>query len=296
MPRPSSSMPVRPAPLAVAVVAAMTLGACGRASVQADAIPRPRVGTGVVAGMGRGPQHELQAAIELAHDYRDALLRDADFTDIGSDECNEGWLRAFPRDAGAAAHEARLDLVDKLEKLVLEYGTDEPLASAEGRDLLRVVVEWEANGEGPVWDVLSGKAKRQAIAPGLQGRVRNPATGRCEGPSARDTTLFVLPAVPNFQNRPRTGVSLRMVFGEAGLKEARDAFWRTRAPMDAESLFGYTRIAATLLWKEYAVVTVHRPLELRGAKALPTSNGGGTYLFHRVGSEWRLLAIAHTWG
>ena len=296
MPRPSSSVSVRPGPLAVAVVAAMALGACQRPSVQADVIPRGRVGTGPVVGMGRGPQHELQAAIELAHDYRDALLRDADFTDIGRDECNEGWLRAFPRDANAAAHDARLDLVDKLEKLVLEYGTDEPLATPEGRDLLRVVIEWEAGGAGPMWDVLSGKAKREAIAPGLQGRMRNPTTGRCEGPSARDTTLFVLPAVPNFQRSPRTGVSLRMVFGEAGLREARDAYWRAHPATDTESLFGYTRLAATLLWKEYAVVTVHRPLEVRGARALPTSNGGGTYLFHRVGNEWRLLAIAHTWG
>ncbi|MCU0625400.1 MAG: hypothetical protein MUF21_02790 [Gemmatimonadaceae bacterium] len=254
------------------------------------------MGTGAVATMGRGPENELQAAIELAHDYRDALLRDADFTDIGRDECNDGWLRAFPRDSSAAAHEARADLVDKLEKLVLEFGTDQPLASVEGRDLLRVVVEWEAGGEMPVWDVLGGRARRQAIAPGLQGRVRNPVSGRCEATGARDTTLFILPAVPSFQRTPRAGVALRLVFGEGGLKEARDAFWRGHPLPETDALFAYTRIAATLLWKEYAVVTVHRPLEQRGAVALPTSNGGGTYIFHRAGGEWRLLAIARTWG
>lgn len=281
---------------AVAALATLALVGCGgRAVASADMLPRGRAAA-VPPGMGRGPQHELQAAIELAHDYRDALLRDADFTDIGRDECNEGWLRAFPRDVSPAAHDARLDLVDKLEKLVLQYGTDEPLASVEGRELLRVVVEWEVGGEGPVWDVLAGKAKRHAIAPGLTGRTRNPATGRCEAPGARDTTLFVLPPVPDFRSKPRTGTALRLVFGEGGLRDAREAFWRGRPAGDVHALFGYTRLAATLLWREYAVVTVHRPLEQRGGVALSTSNGGGTYLFHRVGTEWRLLAIAHTWG
>ncbi len=295
MPRPTRSSPARTVPLVVAAVATTLLGACGRTAVSADAMARPAGGP-AVAAMGRGAQHELRAAIELAHDYRDALLRDADYTDIGRDECNEGWLRAFPRDSTPAQHDARAELVDRLEKLVTEYGTDAPLATDEGRDLLRVVIEWEASGEGPMWDVLTGRAKRQAITPGLRARARNPVTGRCEGPDARDTTLFVLPAVPNFQRTPRAGVSLRFVLGEGGLKEARDAFWRRRPAGDATSVFGYTRIAATLLWKEYAVVTVHRPLELRGGTALEAGNGGGTYLFHRVGSEWRLLAIARTWG
>ena len=95
----------------------------------------------------------------------------------------------------------------------------------------------------------------------------------------------MFPAVPNFQRTARAGVSLRFVLGEGGLKEARDAFWRQRPADDETSRFGYTRIAASLLWKEYAMVTVHRPIERRGASALDVGNGGGTYLFHRVGSE-----------
>lgn len=295
MPRSLRITPACSAPRIVVALATALLAGCGRTAVSADAVARP-LAAGAIASMGKGPQHELRAAIELAHDYRDALLRDADYTDIASDECNAGWLRAFPRDTTAALHEARAELVDKLEKLIGEYGTDTPLATDEGRDLLRVVIEWEASGEGPLWDVVSGRARRQAITPGLRARVRNPVSGRCEGPDARDTTLFVLPAVPNFQRTPRAGVSLRFVLGEGGLKEARDAFWRQRPADDETSRFGYTRIAASLLWKEYAMVTVHRPIERRGASALDVGNGGGTYLFHRVGSEWRLLAIARTWG
>jgi hypothetical protein len=295
MPRSLRTTPACTAPLVVVALATTVLGACTRTTVSADAMARP-LSAAAIAAMGKGPQHELRAVIELAHDYRDALLRDADYTDIASDECNAGWLRAFPRDTTSMQRDARAELVDKLEKLVGEYGTDAPLATAEGRDLLRVVIAWEASGEGPWWDVVAGRARRQAITPGLRARVRNPATGRCEGHDARDTTLFVLPAVPGVQRSSRAGAALRVVLGEAGLTEARDAFWRQRPADDATSRFGYTRIAASLLWKEYAVVTVHRPIERRGGVALDVGNGGGTYLFHRVGSEWRLLAIARTWG
>ena len=175
MPRSLRITPACSAPRIVVALATALLAGCGRTAVSADAVARP-LAAGAIASMGKGPQHELRAAIELAHDYRDALLRDADYTDIASDECNAGWLRAFPRDTTAALHEARAELVDKLEKLIGEYGTDTPLATDEGRDLLRVVIEWEASGEGPLWDVVSGRARRQAITPGLRARVRNPVS------------------------------------------------------------------------------------------------------------------------
>lgn len=283
--------------VAGAAFAMGALSACGRSGpLPSDGI-RPRVLTSsAVTLLGRGPQNELEAAVELAHDYRARLLRTSDFTDIGQDRCNDGWLRAFPRDSTDAMREATTDLVDKFEKLIQAYAVDAPIDSPEGRELLRTVVLWETGRERPRWDVWSGKAGREAIAAGLTEQVTESRTGRCQVNARGDTATYVLPVVSGPVMPASKGVQTKLVFGDRGLSAFRGKYWLTRDSRDSAAMMAYTRVSAAMLWKEYALVTVHRPMEHRNGTALPVSNGGGTYIFHRVGNSWLLLVIARSWG
>lgn len=283
--------------VAGAVLAMGALAGCGRTGAISDTGLRPRTLSGsAVSLMGRGPQSELEAAVELAHDYRDQLLRASDFTDIGQDRCNDGWLRAFPRDSTASLREATADLVDKLEKLIQAYAVDAPLETPEGHELLRTVVQWETGGERPRWDVRSGKATREAIAAGLTEQFTDAATGRCLVNARGDTAAYVLPMVTGLSVPAVRGKPVHVVYGDRGLAALRTKFWAAKDVRDSSAIMAYTRVSAAMLWKEYAVVTVHRPKEHRDGTALSTSNGGGTYIFHRVGSTWLLLVIARSWG
>jgi hypothetical protein len=272
-------------------------GCASSGGLSENGAPRPRVLTNTaVTLLGRGPQSELEAALELAHDYRAHLLRASDFTDIGQDRCNEGWLRGFPRDSTDAMREATAELVDKLEKLIQEYAVSTPLDTPEGHQLLRTVVQWETGHERPRWDVWSGKANREAIAAGLTEQVTEAGTGRCLVNARGDTAAYVLPTVTAFDLPSFRGKRTNLVYGERGLSQMRSKYWSTLAENDSAAVMAYTRVSAAMLWKEYAVVTVHRPIERRDASALSTSNGGGTYIFHRVGNTWLLLVIARSWG
>jgi hypothetical protein len=258
----------------------------------------PRVATvSPIAALGRGPQSELEAARELAADYRQELLTAANFTDIAQDACNEGWLRGFPRDVTPAQREHTAEVVDKLEKLIAEYGVTDGFDTPEGQDLLRTAVTWESGYARPVWDVLDGKANREAIASALMGRTTDPRTGRCVQDSPMDSLLIVLPPISAMGVPTRKGgVVPRFAFGERGLRGERERYWAARPSADSTAALPYSRISATMLYKQYAVVTVVRPIERPDGSAHPKGNGGGTYIFHRVGSEWRLLVIARTWG
>jgi hypothetical protein len=277
--------------------ATLTLAACGRSVPVSELGNGPRPWNGTAASLlGRGPRGEIEAALELAHEYRAQLLRTSEFTDIGQDRCNNGWLRAFKRDSTADLREATADLVDKLEKLIQAYAVDAPMDSPEGRELLRTVVLWETGRERPRWDVWSGKPSREAIAAGLAEEVVDPSSGRCLSSFRGDTASYVLPAVSGLALPPVRGVITPMVFGERGLASLRSKYWATHVSPDSSLALAYTSVSAAMLWKEYAVVTVSRPLERRDGTALMTSNGGGTYIFHRVGSSWLLLIIARSWG
>ncbi|MDZ7632543.1 MAG: hypothetical protein U5K74_14635 [Gemmatimonadaceae bacterium] len=280
-----------------AVFAMGALSGCGRSGPLPDGGLRPRIlSNSAVTLLGRGPQNELEAALELAHDYRAHLLRASDFTDIGQDRCNDGWLRGFPRDSTDAMRESTADLVDKFEKLIQAYAVDAPLDTPEGHELLRTVVRWETGVERPRWDVWSGKAGREAIAAGLTEQVSDAATGRCRVNARGDTAAYVLPVVTGLGLPAVRGTKTQLVFGERGLSALRTRYWAAAAARDSSALLAYTRVSAAMLWKEYAVVTVHRPMERRDGAALSTSNGGGTYIFHRVGNTWLLLVIARSWG
>jgi hypothetical protein len=282
--------------VAGAVFAMGVLAGCGRSGPVPDNGLRPRILTNTaVTLLGRGPQNELEAALELAHDYRAHLLRASDFTDIGQDRCNEGWLRGFPRDSTDAMREATADLVDKFEKLIQAYAVDAPLDTPEGHELLRTVLLWETGRDRPRWDVWSGKPGREAIAAGLTEQVAD-AAGRCLVNARGDTAVYVLPMLTGLSLPAVRGVRTNLVFGDRGLSALRSRYWATTDVRDSGALLAYTRVSAAMLWKEYAVVTVHRPMEQRDGTALSTSNGGGTYIFHRVGSTWLLLVIARSWG
>jgi hypothetical protein len=279
-----------------AILALGTLAGCGRSGPMPDNGPRPRILTNsAVTLLGRGPQNELEAAVELAHDYRAHLLRASDFTDIGQDRCNDGWLRGFPRDSTDAMREATTDLVDKFEKLIQAYAVDAPLDTPEGHELLRTVLLWETGRERPRWDVWSGKPSREAIAAGLTEQVSD-AGGRCLVNARGDTAAYVLPMLTGLSLPAVRGSRTNLVFGDRGLSSLRSRYWAARATQDSAAVLAYTRVSAAMLWKEYAVVTVHRPMERRDGTALSTSNGGGTYIFHRVGNSWLLLVIARSWG
>ena len=280
-----------------AAFAVGALSGCGRSGPLPETGLRPRIlSNSAVTLLGRGPQNELEAALELAHDYRAQLLRASDFTDIGQDRCNEGWLRGFPRDSTDAMREATADLVDKFEKLIQVYAVDAPLDTPEGHELLRTVVLWETGRERPRWDVWSGKAAREAIAAGLTEQVNDAATGRCLVNARGDTAAYVLPLVTGLGLPPVRGAATNLVFGDRGLSSLRTRYWAARQVHDSSAILAYTRVSAAMLWKEYAVVTVHRPMEHRDGTALSASNGGGTYIFHRVGNTWLLLVIARSWG
>ena len=55
-------------------------------------------------------------------------------------------------------------------------------------------------------------------------------------------------------------------------------------------------VAPMVIWKDYAVVGVKRPQERGGVQVDGSNRGGASYLFRRVGAEWRLLAIVRSWG
>ncbi len=283
--------------IASAVLVMGSLSGCGRSGASPDGSPRPRIlSSSNVTLLGRGPQNELEAALELAQDYRAHLLRASDFTGIGQDRCNDGWLRGFPRDSTDAMRESTADLVDKLEKLIQAYAVDAPLDTPEGHELLRTVVLWETGRERPRWDVWSGKAGREAIAAGLTEQVSDAATGRCLVNARGDTAAYVLPPVSGLSLPAARGVPTKLMFGDRGLSALRTRYWAATDVRDSSAILAYTRVSAAMLWKEYAVVTVHRPMEHRDGAALSTSNGGGTYIFHRVGNSWLLLVIARSWG
>lgn len=283
--------------IASAVLAMGPLSGCGRSGAAPDAGLRPRIlSSSTVTLLGRGPQNELEAALELAHDYRAHLLRASDFAGIGQDRCNDGWLRGFPRDSTDTMRESTADLVDKFEKLIQAYAVDAPLDTPEGHALLRTAVLWETGRERPRWDVWNGKAGREAIAAGLTEQVSDAATGRCLVNARGDTAAYVLPSVNGLALPAARGAQTNLVFGDRGLSALRTRYWAAKDVRDSSAILAYTRVSAAMLWKEYAVVTVHRPMEHRDGEALSTSNGGGTYIFHRVGNSWLLLVIARSWG
>jgi hypothetical protein len=158
---------------------------------------------------------------------------------------------------------------------------------------LRTLVQWEGAVARPKWDVPAGQKTREAIAAGLSGEFRNPASKRCESYVPLDSVTIVIPAVSSFSSPRMNKVRTTIFVGDTGLARGRAAFFA--ASRDHDVLFSYARIRALVLWRDYAVAAVNRQAQRQEMQ--PVDQGGGAaYIFHRVGREWRLLTITRTWG
>ena len=239
---------------------------------------------------------EERAAHEHAGRLRRHILESMAWTEMGSDSCRPGDFRSV-RDTTTEKMEMFADSVRRLERIVISMGAEDTIDNPAGHDLLRTVISWEAGVGRPLWDVLPGETRRrEAIAAGLTGSYANPQTGKCEAINVlEDTVHAVIPPMTSFVP-PTLGKSVVAVHvGDSGLAQARERFYGARGAADPNALFTYLRVSALVVWRDYGLVVVNRPAEARGILSLPQSGGGATYLFHRVGGEWRLLSIVRTW-
>ncbi len=225
---------------------------------------------------------------------REYLVR-ASWADLG-DRCNPGALRVFAKDTTPELQQSLQALVERMERTVVLLGAGRPLAAADSRALLRVVVGWEAGIDRPRWDEDGGGVHR-AVATGLTGEVPDPTTAGClPSPVIGDTVTFVVPGFSDmeFPKAPRPRV--KAYFGPAGQQRVRDEFFTAVGRTTPDADLSYIVVGPMVIWQEYAVVGVHRPRERGGVEIGSGSNGGAAYLLRRVGAEWRLLSIVRSWG
>lgn len=228
---------------------------------------------------------------DQADSLRRFILRHAEWVELGSDSCNPGTFRSFVPDSSDTTAVRRA--LEKLVRTVIVNGVEQPLEARVSQDLLKTVITWEADVSRPNWDVLEGQQPRRTMPPGLGGQFVNPATGACERYIPLDGLTFVIPNITGFTPPDFGPGQADVVMGDEGLGAARSRFFATHT--EADPIFSYTRIAPVVVWYDYGVVTVNRPAEHRGVRPLPTGAGGATFLFHRVGAEWRLMAIVNSW-
>jgi hypothetical protein len=268
----------------------VSLAACARPAARDAALSPARAADGSAAPLDA----DEQRAHDLADAFRARILAATEFSDLGETGCDVGILRTFTDTTKAGRLKMERE-VDRLERLIIARGIETPLDTPDGHALLATVIAWEAGGPRPRWDVTPGGPVRLAIAPGLAGRFRNPATGKCEAYVADDTTTFIIPPVTNFAPPKLDSAKAVVYMGEQGLNQAREAFFANLGAKDSASVFNYTRLRAVVIWHDYAVVAVNRPAERRGIQELPNGSGGASYIFHRAEGQWRLLTIARTW-
>src|SRR5688500_5783441 len=226
-----------------------------------------------------------------ADSLRRVILEQAEWVDLGRDSCNPGTFRSFRRDSTDTLLVKRS--IEKLERAIVVSGVELPLTERVSHDLLRTIIAWEADFERPMWDVAGNEPPRRAMAPALGGEFVNANTGACDRFVPLEGQTFVIPDVGRFDAPRAWAGKAQVVVGDEGLKAARDRFFATHT--EADPIFTYTRLAPIVVWGDYALATVNRPAELRGTQRLPTGAGGATYLFHRVGNQWRLLAFVRAW-
>lgn len=212
----------------------------------------------------------------------------------GGGECREGALRVFSSDSASAANSNVTKLIAELEQIVIARGVEAPLDTAPVRQVLSTVMGWESGISRPMWDVPAREKPREAIAAGLTGEFLNPVTNKCELLAPFDTMRIVLPEGVDVPPPPSRAPTILVASGPEGLNRLRDQFFALTKP-DVPSVMTYTHVIAVAYWRDYAVVAVNRPAELRGAVLQKKTAGGAAYLFHRVDGQWRLLTITRTW-
>ncbi len=253
----------------------------------ADPVAQPAAAVGSVTA-------EDERYYKRALRLRDRILDHATWMESDSLECDPGALRIFSTDSASAARDSVAYDVNLLERLIIVRGVGNSLDTPRAHDLFRTVLVWEADAARPSWDVKKDGTSRKAIAAGLSGKFMNPETRKCESLAPFDTVYAVLPILTGFTIPQRSNVSFVPAYGEEGLNRMRDAFFAKTRDGPA-SVLNYVRVRAAVVWRDFAVVAVNRPVESRGAVSIPQSAGGAAYIFRYVKGEWRLLTITRTW-
>lgn len=253
----------------------------------------------------------LEAETEALYGQLNALRRDlltrADWAELG-DRCNPGALRVFSRDTTPAQRDSVQAMVERMESIIVNRGVGARLDTPEARRLLRVIVGWEAGIDRPFWDELepAGRAAarpmlREAVATGMTGEVPDPQGPGClPSPLASDTVTFVLPgfSTMDFPRAPKPRV--KAYFGPESQRHARDEFYAAVGRTRPEAELSYMLVAPVVIWRDYALVAVRRPVEPGGVILDAPGRGGAVYLMRRSGmgatAEWRLVTIVRTWG
>ncbi|MEJ7809614.1 MAG: hypothetical protein WKG32_04270 [Gemmatimonadaceae bacterium] len=263
----------------------------GRANTPPASATAPRAKPDTAVGSARG---EDARYYRRAAALRDRLLARASWADFDSAACSAGSLRVYAGDSATAAKEAGQAEMDELERVILVRGVENSLNTPAAHDLLRTVIAWEVGAERPRWDVRGGETPREAMGAGLTGTFLNPATGKCESYVTGDTAFVLLPPLVRFTPPRVRGVALTLEMGEEGLNRMRDAFY-ARGGANANASLTYVRVRAAVVWREFGVIAVNRPVEANGVVQSSRGAGGAAYIFRRVGTEWRLLAITRSW-
>lgn len=239
---------------------------------------------------------EEQAAVRRLQEWRAQYLRGAAWADLG-DRCNPGALRIFPADTTAAARDSVQALVERMEQQIVLRGVGAKLDTPDARRLLRVIVGWEAGIDRPAWDTDSAGTRRLAVATGLTGEVPDPQGPGClPSPIASDTVMFVIPGFAGMDFPKAPSPRVMAYFGPEGQLRARNEFFARVGRTNPDAPLAYIVVAPVVMWRDYAVVGVTRPVERGGVTIGKESRGGAAYLLRRVGTEWRLLAIVRSWG
>ena len=269
-----------------------SLAACGGSAAAPASTPAP-----VFVTDSNAPHSAAEEAARWAraNALRERILAATVWENPGKGApCDPGVLRTFPADSGKGY--VQIDsAIRELERTIVAFGIEEPIDVPTGHALLRSVLTWEAGAERPRWDVPAGETPHRTMPAGLTGDFFNEVTKKCEVLAAVDTVTLIAPPMTGFEPPKSLRTAQTAVFyGDSGLRQARDRFHAGHA-QDTGAVFVYTAVKAFVLWRDYAVVAVNRPAEVQGVLQTGRGVGGATYIFHRVGNEWRLLVIARTW-
>jgi hypothetical protein len=271
----------------LAIVVGLAVAGVAGAQRQAERRVSPAPAAGPAAG-------EDDRYFARANALRARILDEASWAGFGDGECREGALRVFGGDSVSVSTPEVTQRIAELEQIVVARGVDVSLDTAPVKQLLATIIGWESGISRPKWDVIGNETPRETIATGLTGEFLNPVTNKCELLAPFDTMRIVLPDGATVPPPPSKAPMILVASGTQGLHRLRDEFFaQTRD--DVASVMTYTHVIAVAYWRDYAVVAVNRPAELRGAVLQKKTAGGAAYLFHRVQGEWRLLTITRTW-
>lgn len=226
---------------------------------------------------------------------RKFYLRGASWAELG-DRCNPGALRVFADATTLVQRDSIQKLVEHIEQTIIARGVGSRLDTPDARSLLRTIVGWEAGIDRPLWDA-DDTVDRIAVATGLTGEVPDPNGSGClPSPMSSDTVTFVVPGFTTMEFPGAPKPRVKAYFGPDARRQARDEFYTQVGSKDPTADLSYWLIAPVVIWRDWALVGVDRPREKQGTEIGGPGNGGAVYMMHRVGTQWRLLAIVRTWG